>query len=364
MQPEYVVSVIAMVKRNINAVLRDKVMTDDAFNEFGEMAITLLSNNPKAKGKLEDLIDLEEFKKGRNQDRWGAKEFGKSIGFSDRKAMERLLAPIQVQGSHKQIDIKVLLMIAYKLDVTIGFLLQPTKRQLEEDALLIFEDFGDTELRVSATQWLAWVNNWGFLPGTNPYVTMQNSLILSNANLESKGDPMDIRPKADATNRMNESDGNRIERGYISPASVALDALRTSPFRSAEEFLLGEPSADKEPESPISEAQVLQRLAHNIRESLARIYDPSRAELRESDLQVSISKISKDLDTLSQIHDYEKGPHLDYKPASSIGDGIEKFAVVLGAMERRKGTPNSTEAKALRKKEAIKKASKKKNGLV
>ena len=162
-------SMIKLVRDNINTLTKEKMAWDKSHNETLAEFQEWVEKDRKPQDKYSDeMVKVLETWEKVNPNRWTQDQLPATIGLSKTVILK-------VYGSSKSktsefIDLSELIPIAVGLGVSPGYLLQPNRRQLENDSTLHIAGLqhDGKSLVINAHQWFLWVHSMGPLPGQSP----------------------------------------------------------------------------------------------------------------------------------------------------------------------------------------------------
>ena len=299
------VRVAELIKFNINAAIRDRIMKERAFVEHLADAVRIFATLHPGQPQPADLVDLEKLKDESDPNKWGQKAIGERIG-REPGTMWRILNP-EEDGGNAQFDVLELLLFAADLQVPISYLLFPTREQIESDAILIFDEF-NPPLEVTANQWLAWVSGLSALPGKDSVLQANNALSLATAHMASWDVDVQEAPRAKATDKLNIEDTQRINEGLLSASAPFLDALRSSTFRNPDNaYPPAQPASSEvftKHQIAVNRSRILQDLLFHLREAVVIAGDQNRQDAKRAVVDIS-NKIQADIASLFLAYDVD-----------------------------------------------------------
>ena len=306
--PSYKVTINSLVRANLHALLRDRAMRDKAFNKHGQKCFEILKVTYRGPHRIEDHINIDEWLRERNPDRWSRMSFGEISGVGGGK-MNRLLDDVS-ERKPQEFELVDLMKIARALEIPYGFLFYPSRQQLEQNATLMFEDFKPV-LQITALHWLSWAAGLSVLPGMDAVASNFNSLVLTNSPMPGEsfapgeeGYPgtsgsdeiiqVDLRPVADTQSPLDLYETRRISEGLTSDVSSALEAMGGNPFtpNPAAQIPIDNSSLKVH---AINKAKFVTLLLHDVREAFYLVSDNGRLEFAGMDIENSLNKIKQDL---------------------------------------------------------------------
>ena len=311
-RPRYDVTVNSLVRANVHALLRDRGLRDKAFNKHGRGCFEVLKNTYKGPHDIEKYIDVDKWLAARNPDRWSRKKFGESSGVGGPK-MNRLLDD-SGERAPQDFDLTDIMKISRALNIPLSFLYSPSRKHLEENAILVLKDF-DPPIDISASQWLAWANGLSILPGMDAVATNFNSLLNTNTpmpgekfNPGEEGYPgedgsqetiaVDMEPLADTQVPLDVWETRRTSEALSSDVSATDDAWAGNPFTSTPAAPL-EFDNEQLHQHALHKARFVSLLLHDVREAFYLMADEGRLHIAVSDIENSMNKIKQDLEALA-----------------------------------------------------------------
>ena len=162
-------SMIKLVRDNVVTLTKEKMARDKSHNqtlaEFQKWVKK--GKKPQNKYSAAMVTNLETWEKV-NPNRWTQDQLPKTIGISKTIILKVYGSSESKKSEH--IDISELIPLAVGLGVSPGYLLQPNRKQLENDSTLHIAGLqkDGNALKINAHQWFLWVNSMGPLPGQLP----------------------------------------------------------------------------------------------------------------------------------------------------------------------------------------------------
>lgn len=164
-------SMTKLVRDNINTLTKERMAWDKSHNEtlaeFKEWVKK--GRKPKDKYSPEMVKILETWEKV-SPTRWTQNQLPKTLGIS-KTVILRVYGSSATKKSDS-LHIDDVIPLAVGLGVSPGYLLQPNRKQLENDSILHIAGLqhDGKSLVVNAHQWFLWVHSMGPLPGQSPAV--------------------------------------------------------------------------------------------------------------------------------------------------------------------------------------------------
>lgn len=162
-----------LVKDNVTTIAKDLMAEDKAHNKMVSDFQAWEQGGRKNPNKYNEAI-IHSLKDAEQRDptRWTQNNIGKTLGISIT-VVRRVFASSQSKET-KHLQLTDIFSLAIALGVSPAFLLQPNKKQLEQNAELHISRLFDKPLKISAHNWFMWIHSIAPMPNiSNNYYELR-----------------------------------------------------------------------------------------------------------------------------------------------------------------------------------------------
>lgn len=158
-------TITKLVRDNLISLIRDKISEDKHYNSIvkGYLAWQKTGETPYGFDFTSTSAKVFEGAELVDANRWTQDRLAKTLKIS-KTVVRRVFDQSPTKGS-KSLHLSDVIPLAIAFGVSPGYVLQPNRKQLENNSTLQIEGMLTVPLEVTAHQWFAWVHGMAGLPG-------------------------------------------------------------------------------------------------------------------------------------------------------------------------------------------------------